>query len=279
MVELRRSGTVDLVRFWSRRWMRTLPAYYVLVLLTFLQAFITRGSRPEWSYLFFGQGYLTNLSSFTVSWSLCVEEHFYLLVGPTVLLLNRLRFWRFPLVAAVFLAPWSFRTLGLYRALEETHVRWDGCVVGVALAAICVFWPDAWRRLCRVAPVLAGVSAVLCGFNLWARWHPGYLTGDLGTGTFALVFGAFVLLANSSDAWGRCLYLPGAGYLAKRAYAVYLLHPEVLALLRRMALPMPHFLVFVCLTWMVTLAVAELMYRLVERPVMRARESFHFSRS
>src|SRR5689334_10607942 len=37
MKELDRQGSVGLTRFWSRRWLRTLPAYYVMLLLTYAQ--------------------------------------------------------------------------------------------------------------------------------------------------------------------------------------------------------------------------------------------------
>src|SRR4051794_14167239 len=36
--ELRDTGSVDLKRFWLRRWLRTLPAYYAVMSLTIIQA-------------------------------------------------------------------------------------------------------------------------------------------------------------------------------------------------------------------------------------------------
>jgi peptidoglycan/LPS O-acetylase OafA/YrhL len=181
------------------------------------------------------------------------------------------------MVFFIVAAPGVLRALGWYHSIDESHVRWDECSIGVLLAAVSVFMPVLWTALCRVAPFAAGVAALSYAFSFWCRWHPQYGIGDYGTLTYALIFGTFVLLATSSDAWKRRLHLPGCSYLAARAYSIYLLHPESLALLHR--LPVRSFPVFLALTWVITLAGAELLFRLIERPAMRARESFGFSKS
>jgi peptidoglycan/LPS O-acetylase OafA/YrhL len=69
-------------------------------------------------------------------------------------------------------------------------------------------------------------------------------------------------------------------YVAERSYAVYLLHPEAFAVLRRTEwVEGAPFGVFAALTWVLSLFLAEVLYRLVERPGMRLRERFTASRS
>lgn len=72
-----------LINFWSRRWWRTLPNYYLFFLLTIVYFYVRKDSIlsvPELSrYLYFGQFYLSKTNDFYgMSWSLCVEEWFYL---------------------------------------------------------------------------------------------------------------------------------------------------------------------------------------------------------
>jgi peptidoglycan/LPS O-acetylase OafA/YrhL len=78
--------------FWIRRWIRTLPSYYLFVFINILllpiydseinSSIITR-------FLFFLQGFShLNTSFFGVSWSLAVEEWFYLLLPFFFLLFN-----------------------------------------------------------------------------------------------------------------------------------------------------------------------------------------------
>jgi len=278
MLELRDHGTISVTRFWTRRWMRTLPAYYAVLLLTFFQQVVlSHNTDLKWSYLFFGQNYLTDLPYFFISWSLCVEEHFYLLIGPLLVLAYFLRRWGVVLVVAVFLAPAVCRSMGWYQSLEQTHVRFDECLTGVLLAAASVFAPQLWRLLCRAAPVLASLGICVYLWIAWTRWHPQHSIWPDEQTACEFAFGSMLLLAVSSDAWKRRLYLPGCGYLATRAYSIYLLHPEGLALARRMHLD--SFLLFCVVSWLITLVASELLYRGIERPVMDARERFAISKA
>src|SRR5690606_36478664 len=72
----------DIFPFWKRRWWRTLPNYYLFLFLNFLGfGLLKEGFRFDWSYLVFLQNFTTpNSGFFSVSWSLAVEEWFYLFV-------------------------------------------------------------------------------------------------------------------------------------------------------------------------------------------------------
>jgi peptidoglycan/LPS O-acetylase OafA/YrhL len=70
--------------FWSRRWWRTLPNYYLFLLINFIfYYFYNKDLLPtasqSLSYLWFGQTIIGRQGGFFgESWSLCVEEWFYL---------------------------------------------------------------------------------------------------------------------------------------------------------------------------------------------------------
>jgi len=278
--ELCATNTIDLRRFWYRRWLRTLPAYFAVLALTYAWQ-VAKGNRElRLSYLYFGQTYLTNLPYFGVSWSLCVEEHFYLAVAPLLLL-----FWRVrsALVLLPFLLalPTVCRAAGWYSHDPgvETHARYDPCALGVLLAAIDVTRPRLWAVLRRFAPVLALIGLATAGHDVVGRLNPDLGWRDQGVLAWALIFGSWVLLAAAWPAWavGR---MPGVRYIAERSYAVYLLHPEAFAVLHwiRWYVELP-FAAFIALTWLFSLALAEVLFQLVERPGMRLRERFGASRS
>src|SRR4051794_9525204 len=48
--ELNKLGSVDLMRFWSRRWLRTLPPYFSALTLSWLAVRWARGELFEWTY-------------------------------------------------------------------------------------------------------------------------------------------------------------------------------------------------------------------------------------
>jgi peptidoglycan/LPS O-acetylase OafA/YrhL len=270
--ELRDTGTLDVTRFWYRRWLRTLPAYYaVLAIILAWQAFMRGNSQLKPGFLIFTQNYQPQFPYFGVSWSLCVEEHFYLVVAPALLLLFRMR-WSRILLVPLLLLPIVCRLMGWYTATHETHVRYDQCAVGVLLASVEVFVPRLWQRLCQLAPWLAVFALAALSYPLLVRLGVYRLSGEYDALIYALLFAVFVLLANSGPFYRDRLRSRFFSYLADRAYALYLLHPEALVILKRLQ-PLPVVVSFV-LVWAVSLVLAEVLYRLIERPFMRLRERF-----
>ena len=107
-----RTGTVKLRQFWARRARRLLPALFVLLAGVCVyarwadtgispgqirgDAFSTLAYVANWHYIFAGQNYFTQYaapSPLIHTWSLAVEEQFYL-VWPLVVLLVLRRFGR-----------------------------------------------------------------------------------------------------------------------------------------------------------------------------------------
>jgi peptidoglycan/LPS O-acetylase OafA/YrhL len=86
-----RFGEVQLLRFWSRRWLRTIPPYLAALALSWLAVKLERREPFDWGYLLFIQNYYQRIPFFLVSWSLCIEEHFYLFVPLLLLVTNRFR--------------------------------------------------------------------------------------------------------------------------------------------------------------------------------------------
>jgi peptidoglycan/LPS O-acetylase OafA/YrhL len=83
-----------LINFWSRRWWRTLPNYYLFFIIMLLYH-AYNGGLPHISRLldslWFGQNLLKEESFgfFGVAWSLCIEEWFYLLFPSVLFILDK----------------------------------------------------------------------------------------------------------------------------------------------------------------------------------------------
>jgi peptidoglycan/LPS O-acetylase OafA/YrhL len=76
-----------LLHFWKRRWIRTIPVYYLVLFLKFVLA-PAIGINIIWYFLFL-QNNIYGIDFFGVSWSLVIEEWFYLLI-PFGLLISAL---------------------------------------------------------------------------------------------------------------------------------------------------------------------------------------------
>ena len=271
--ELNRTQTIDIRRFWARRWMRTLPAYYVVLFFSFAQQYLFVGNHElPWRYVIFIQNYDMPLPFFTISWSLALEEQFYLFIAPLLAVLaTQTRRRVLVVLLCLLVLPFAFRLAELYGSLKESHVRLDGCVIGVLLAFLRVRYQGIWQRLCSYAiPLAIGATCILSLFVL-ARYAPTIKLSGPDKLLLAFIFGSWVVLANSSIAAGRRMYLPGAHYVATRSYAMYLLHPEAYALVRPLDSMLPFPILFV-IALVVTAVISEILYRAVELPFMRYRD-------
>ncbi len=275
--EIDTTGSLNVRRFWIRRWMRTLPAYYAILIFSVIQRYATKTDIDfPWQYFIFIQNYQTDLPFFSVSWSLCVEEQFYLLIAPLLLFLNSTnKKVQVTIILLLLFAPSLFRYLELYSHLEQSHVRFDGCIAGVLGAYI---YQSKLKDL--VMRHIVGISLAFLSVYIFfyvGRYFPNIGIQEPSKLLLATIFLSWVFVANKNQGFQKLLYFPGANYIATRSYALYLLHPEILALMKRFFLDTP-FAIFLVFTLLGSCILAEVLYRVVEKPIMDAREKISLSR-
>lgn len=270
---------IDIGRFWTRRWMRTLPAYYAVLSLTMLQQIVTKDDPAlRWDYYIFIQNYDTPLDIFYVSWSLAVEEQFYLFIAPCLFYLGKLsKTRRIAILLILLLTPSVLRYLNLYSDPNETHVRLDGCMMGVLLACIKYEHEYLWKAITKYSKFAIHLSIVLFVLFFYQRWVELPFISDPGPLTRSLIFGVWVVYANSSEKVRTGLNVPGSYYVATRSYALYLLHPDAIAIVNRM-FSIESILVYSLVVLLISLAFSEILYRTVELPFMRLRDKVPYVR-
>ncbi|TWU21210.1 O-acetyltransferase OatA [Novipirellula galeiformis] len=276
--ELKTTGTIRLGRFYGRRWLRTLPAYFAILLFTLAQRGMNGNLELiDSSYFVFLQTYAFDKTLFFgVSWSLCVEEHFYLIIAPLLLWFGSCRRGAMLVIATLLILPLMFRGLGWYGSGTQTHVRIDQCAAGVGLALLSTHATLVWHRLQRFVPLAAAVGLAAFLGAMIARGTDSGIEFPLIA--YTLIFASWVSLSDHSDFWRRFgRSQPLIGYLATRSYAVYLVHIEAIAIANRLGFESK--LMFTFAIWVLSLLLAELLYRLVELPGMTLREQIPSLRS
>ena len=290
----------SLTHFYARRFLRTLPNYWAVLALYFLwPAFRAEAPLlPLWEYLAFVQNVgLEPGSAFSHSWSLAIEEQFYVLLPAVALLgaaLKRSIRLAWVAIALAFVAGMLIRA-DLWQELVEggryklyyyfKHIyysslcRFDELVAGVALALLRNHHPGAWARLARHGNLMGLAGLLVCAPAFWLFVDDRYGFGVTVFG-FPLLALGFSLLIVSSVAPGsllHCVRVPGAGPLALWSYAIYLLHKPVCVLgAKWMALQgfgAEHPLTIVALLALSVLT-GWLLYKLVETPFMLLRERY-----
>lgn len=304
-----RGQVLSLPAFYARRLLRTMPAFWVVLALYFLFPAVMGGKTPPplWRFLTFTQNWgLQPGTAFSHAWSLCIEEQFYLLLPLLVWAgLRAAAAWgltvrsAWALIGLGTLAAMAWRawlwlqfgreveaggagTAGYYPiAYYGTLARIDEFLPGLAVALWRQAHPLAWTRATAATRtwLLGGLLAV--GLAWWGVERHYYIDG-YGYGAFMTIAGyslvawAYAVLlvgAVAFDSPLREARVPGAKTLAAASYSIYLTHKavavNVAAMLTGLGWPEP---LRVAVIVVACFAAGWLLYRLVEKPVMRWRD-------
>ncbi len=232
--------------FYKRRILRILPVYFLLlfiyIILSHLPFFyrvsflsIIKGV-PLWSYFAFLQNFfMACTNSFgskplSVTWSIAIEEQFYI-IFPVVVFYFKKWGLLFFLLLTIITAP-VFRTqydqwLPAYVLLQT---RMDALSFGALIALVNYYFDlKRWAEKYYLPLILIMLTSVLSCFAV------RYLYGEIGTirhTLFAIFFSCLLLFAitKQSSFFARVLrnkYLTGVGAIS---YSLYLFHLIILGI-------------------------------------------------
>jgi peptidoglycan/LPS O-acetylase OafA/YrhL len=206
----------QVTRFWLRRWLRTVPPY-IAVLGLWSAAHAIRGQSPvpPWPYLAFLQNYLSDpyMNEMPFSWSLCVEEHFYLLLPLLGLFVSGRRMA--PAVLALAVVPTMARWCEA-GPLRATHLHFDGLLCGVFLAHAQRWNPEWTTRVFRPRPAAWALAVGLFAAACRCPWWLEHTVANLS-------FLVFTGMATSAPPW-RLASLRAVHAIAASSYSAYLIH-------------------------------------------------------
>ena len=267
------TGSVSLFRFFGRRGRRLLPALAVYLLAWSGFAAVGIGPCPfdlraVLGSVFYFTNWLMALHHaiphpFSITWSLSIEEQFYLLWPLTFLAARR---WpRLPVTAAgvgVLVAialragAWDGSQGVASSIYYSSPTRMDNLLIGCLLAMAVKRW-GVTRAGCQLVAALG-----LVGLTALAVTGNQTLLTLAGPPLVAVCTCALIVAVLAGRL--RVLEHPVLRWFGKRSYALYLWHYPlmVLAWKDNQLLPMP-----VCIA--LALAAAELSWWVVERPFQR----------
>lgn len=275
-IAMNRPGWRDYGVFMIRRAMRTLPLYFVwLTLLLCLFPPRYDFSVTALRFATLTQNFISDMPAdyyFVVTWSLTIEEWFYLLFGFSFIFLTRTLGDRraLTLCLGVFLlTPLVLRLWYHYRG-PLVFFRIDEIAYGVLMALS--YSNQNWLFRHPWATLTAGLA----------------LIGAALTDTLPLPDSLIVPLTSNAEVIGGALCLPAAlklnhvagwleapiRWIAARSYALYLMHLTILVdLVERQVLGLGQLSPVGCaeLAILLPFPLAELSYRFLEMPILRRR--------
>ena len=286
--------------FYVRRGFRILPIYFLTLSLVLLAVphfpTLTAPAFPPGVYFGYVQNFImaaTGVETTTwlmPTWTLCVEEQFYLLL-PLILYLTPPR--RLAPVLLLLIASASLFRVALVLVSANKlalnmllPTQWDLLFLGV-LGAYAMRLPSLWARLLRddrcllniiVFAGLAGLLALVISDNCLG-WRGVDMFGGLVLGASLT---GFVMLLTSGASEGRRFRSQTLQFLGQISYGLYLLHQPVSGLMHGLILGSrpdigtgPQIAVTVA-ALAVALALATLSWHFFESPLLRLGHQWRY---
>ena len=288
-----KTAGISFRNFYMRRALRLLPA--LIFFLLFVEAYslgVLRGPRMLETQkailavlLYVGNWFSIlkpdGLGPLAHTWSLSIEEQFYLLWPPMLLLLLRFRLRAFRIVAAIVLlvgAVAVHRAMlwtgpqSLWRIYNGLDTRIDELLAGCGFAVACA---AGWMNLSLLRGLVrySYLPAVALILSLVARPLPPQIMYRFGWPVveLCLVVILFRLIAWDKTALHKVLEIPALVWIGRLSYGLYLWHYPIfeklggwnaLGLLR------------VPLACVFTFAIATASFYFVEKPFLRLKSRY-----
>jgi peptidoglycan/LPS O-acetylase OafA/YrhL len=223
----------DLTSFWRRRWFRTLPNYYWFLFIYAISPSGHHSIERPWQYALFLQNFAWPISDFfSFSWSVTIEEWFYLLFPSVFFVLARnavgseVVYRRFLQTTILFLiVPPVLRFTQSYWLPDVNPrmivvLRLDAIMYGVLLAYTRARYTAAWTVL-RRRSWYAGVAGLFLSTIM-----VGSTTPRVQATTYSLIPMAFSLVLPAFEQWRHSAWR-GAHVIkavSVWSYSMYLCH-------------------------------------------------------
>lgn len=291
----------DLLYFWVRRWFRTFPNYYLILLVNIgIVVYLGYGLPNNlWQYFFFLQNFHSEMPRFfSESWSLPIEEFAYI-IGPLLLYMTIFvgfkiqRSVLFGILTLIIIMVFITTKIIYNNNVQETSMmfwnvnvkaitiyRIDAIYYGVLAAWISLISPKFWLARKHLGFMLGllifiGLNFAIPTQKLFIETHPFFWNVlYLPINSIAI---AFCLPLLSSIISGPRIIRKPITVISLISYSMYLLHYSVVLRLLKIIFPTTNLttgeLVGYFLLYMIsTILMSLILYRFFEKPLMDIRD-------
>lgn len=296
--QLYQQQKISFPSFFIKRFLRIVPAFAITVAVYFCLPFFREKEAlpPLWKFVTFTQNFGLNpklSGTFSHAWSLCVEEHFYLLLPLILIILQRTNsllksYWLLPFLFLLgFVLRWySFHELFLPKANLEyagaywyeyvyypTYNRLDGLIAGVSIAAVNKFMPELWKKISSYGNLLliSGLIVLTVAYFI-CKDQLSFYASVFGFPLVSLGYGLLVAGAVSNSSFLFKWKSNTTTFIAAVSYSLYLTHKGVVHITHSLfagIINNSNLMFLLCIA--TSTLVAYLLYKTVEKPFMNLR--------
>jgi peptidoglycan/LPS O-acetylase OafA/YrhL len=303
-LEKANANRIDLLNFYKRRAFRIWPLFFLMVILVFLLPFdlkqdlglhmVGGGYDFDWRFSFtFLENYkmiaidqFPKTTPLSVFWSLCIEEHFYIVWGILFFFLsskNVIRMLLFSVVIAwISRAYESYYSTNLIIETNDLFTNLDYFSCGGILAYVFVF-NKVQLNLLLLKIGKWNLKLCLLGLTLLLIFHnqlipePTKFSFIFKPSIIAAVFTLIICIFISAES-GIVIKSKLLNYLGVRSYGLYVFHIIAIHMLYQYYL-LHHIkidtslslIIFMLISFSITVLVTMFSYRYFEKPILRLR--------
>lgn len=285
--ELDTTGTISLPRFYMRRALRLLPALWTMVAFAVITSALTNAEPFKITAVgaAFALSFTTNIgwardwtnSHFLLqTWTLSIEEQFYLVCPFLLLFINKPRWRRYRpqiLVALTLVLLVGFMVLGTLkrdaapRVLPPTDSL--GLCLGAAIAAITKARGHRVTSEWAASLLMMAAVAMYVTVAYFQPYQDSPGTARWGVILTAAASGILVWVCLTPSVVSRFFALAPLVWVGVRSYGVYIYNYPIAALVGLVGLPHPAILAVEAVA---SVAAAAVSYRWIELPALRAKD-------
>ncbi len=288
-------GPRELTKFWKRRWFRTLPAYYLILALNyiFVKHKIIQEDIEQFNFHFltFTQNFKTPFKHFFwESWSLSVEEWFYIMAPLLILFLMKVMKPKYSFLITtliMIIAPICYRysiyddriSSAVYSLIFKKTVlcRLDSIGYGLVLAWIYHYYNTLWERI-KIPFFIFGVILIIAILNYKQSVTTIYRQVMYFSLTPLSIM--FVLPLTESYKKSKGVLAIVIQHISKISYSMYLINLALVAeVIRDNFSPEGGMdgIIKYLIYWCVVIIVSSALYKYFEKPMMDLRDKKFFS--
>ncbi|MCF1422423.1 acyltransferase family protein [Mangrovimonas futianensis] len=297
----------DLFYFWIRRWFRTLPNYYLALIINIGVVIYLGRSLPNklWYYFIFIQNLAWEMPLFfTESWSLPIEEFAYIL-GPFLMyavLLFKIGFDRTKWFAIITVFILSFFLVtkiwfNQFEAISDMNFwntnlksvviyRMDAIYYGVLGALMSKIYSEQWYRyrfhLAGVGILIfLSINALIPFAHFYIDKEP-FFWNVLYLPINSIILSFMLPLLSSLNTAPKFIRNP-ITFLSVTSYSIYLLHYSIILQLMKYFIPTDELSTFDLVIYSIvylniTFFCAFFLYKFFEKPFMDLRDKIYFKK-
>ena len=282
--------TINLKNFFKRRILRIWPLFYAILLFAFATPYIlaffqipfsNEGYTPNWimSFLFLEnykvmmENNIPNVAPLIVMWTLCIEEHFYILWGILIYVISLKKIAHLAIISFVI----SIIFIIIYQKfdIDPRDILTNLCyfAAGAIPAIIFVFRENIILKLNEMPNIFSWLYVAFITVTVLLISNKILVfPKSINAVILSILFAGLILSTLGEKCGFRISDKTWIAHLGKYTYGLYLIHPIVIMLFIKLGDRFHwNWFLTICLSFILTIILAFISYHLFEKQFLKLK--------